>query len=148
MKRKTLTMAFIIMLLVILVTINILINLQNTVVDLQNQIVGLEEYVEDIEDLQNEINFMLTPKIMTNLGVSDVRTDPHRLYIDGFVCNCGFETAYNCGLKVTLFRNREVVEETIIDLLTVENGKYVKLSKDIHYTGDRLTHWTIIPIFD
>ena len=148
MKRVALAIVFIIMLLVILTTTTTLISLQDEVVNLQNQIVGLEEYVEDIEDLQNEINFMLTPKIVTNLGVSDVRTDPPRLYINGFVCNCGFETAYNCGLKVTLFRYREVVEETIFDLFTVENGEYIEVSRDIHYNGDRLTHWTIIPIFD
>ena len=148
MKRITLVLTCIIATLVILVVGFILINLENKIVELQDQIVGLEEYVEGMEGLQSEIDFMLNPRIVTKLGVSDVRTDPYRLYVDGFVCNCGFETAYNCGLKITLFRNRQVVEEEVIYVGTLENGDFVKVSKDIHYDGSRLTNWNITPIFD
>ena len=91
MKRIAIAIVFIIMFLVILITTTTLISLQDEVVNLQNQIVGLEEYVEDLEDLRSKINFMINPRIVTKLGVSDVRTDPYRLYIDGFVSNCGYE---------------------------------------------------------
>jgi len=148
MKRIALAIVFVIMLLIILFTTTTLRSLQDEVVNLQNQIVGLEEYVEDLEDLQSKINFMINPKLVTKLGVSDVRTDPYRLYIDGFVSNAGYETAYNCSLKVTLFRNNVVVKETSIDLFSLENGEFVKVSEDIHYTGDKLTHWTVAPVFD
>lgn len=145
MKRKALALTCIIATLVILAMVTTLINLENKVAELQNQIVGLEEQTED---LQKKINFLLNPKIVTNLGVSDVRREPYRLYIDGHAGNYGFETAYNCRLNVTLLRGREVVEETLIWLGTIEGGEYVKVNENIHYTGDKLTHWTITPIFD
>ena len=97
------------------------------VVNLQNQLVEMEEYVEELEDLQSKINFMLNPRIVTMLGVSQVRDDPYRLYIDGFVNNSGFETAYNCSLIVTLYRHSVVVEKTSIDLFSLENGEFVKV---------------------
>ncbi len=91
---------------------------------------------------------MINPKIVTKLGVSDVRVDPYRLYVDGFVSNAGYETAYHCSLNVKLFRNSVIVKETSIDLFSLENGEFVKVSEDIHYNGDQLTHWTITPLFD
>ena len=148
MKRIAVVIVFIIMLLIILITTTTLISLQDEVAVLQNQIVGLEEYVEVLDDLQSKINFMINPRIVTKLGVSDVRVDPYRLYIDGFVSNCGYETAYHCSLKVTLFRNNVFVKEASIDLFSLENGEFVKVSEDIHYNGDQLTHWTITPLFD
>lgn len=148
MKKIVLALLPIILILIILITTYSLINKQNEVVSLENQLVDLKESIEELEDLKNKINFMLNPRIVTNLGSSDVRTDPYRLYIDGYVINCGFETAYNCSLKVTLFRNRLVVKEAVIDLLSIENGDFIRVMKDIHYNGDPLTHWTIDPAFD
>ena len=148
MKIKTVAIVTVILVLVILIPSYSLINLQNKVVNLENQIVDLDEYIEELEELQNKINFMLNPRVVTSLGVSDVRTEPYRLYIDGVVSNCGFETAYNCSLKVTLFRSRVVIKEVFIDLLSIENGEFVRVIEDIHYAGDPLTYWTIIPIFD
>jgi len=148
MKRIVVSLVFIILLLIILITTTTLISKQAEVVNLQDQIVGLEEYFEALEDLQSKINFMINPRIVTKLGVSEVRVDPYRLYIDGFVSNAGYERAYHCSLKVTLFRNNVIVKEASIDLFSLENGEFVKVSEDIHYNGDMLTRWTISPVFD
>lgn len=145
MKRKALALACIIGTSVIFGISIVHSNLENKVIELQKQISDLEEH---IKDFQNKINFLLNPKIVTNLGVSDVRREPYRLYIDGHAGNYGFETAYNCNLNVTLLRGREVVEEILIWLGTIEGGEYVKVNENIHYTGDKLTHWTITPLFD
>jgi hypothetical protein len=145
MKRKTIAFACFFGTLAILAIAVVLINIENKVLNLQNQIVGLEEQAEDI---QKKINFLLNPKIVTNLGVTDVRREPYRLYIDGHAGNYGFETAYDCSLEVVLFRGSKVVEETSIWWGTVEGGEYVKVIENIHYFGDKLTHWTITPVFD
>ncbi len=54
--------------------------------NIKNQLTNLEE---KIIFLQNNFNQLKDPKIVTNLGVSDVRTEPYRLYIAGQVGNYG-----------------------------------------------------------
>jgi hypothetical protein len=148
MKRRALVLTSILSIFVIIKVVGLVTvfyNLENKLEEQHKQISSLEEQTED---LQKKINFLLNPKIVTNLGVSDVRREPYRLFIDGHAGNYGFETAFNCCLQVTLFRGSKVVEETSIWLGTIEGGEYVKVRENIHYIGDPLTHWTIDPVFD
>ena len=57
----------------------------------------------------------------------------------------GTETALNCSLHVTLYQGITVAEDTYIRLGDIGGGSFVDVGKNIYYSGDALTNWTIIP---
>jgi regulator of replication initiation timing len=139
-------------------------NLSNQAVTFRNQIMGLQE--ENVE-LKSQLNQPKTPSLFTRLGVSDVLYSAHytgstspnkssrpRLFIKGEVWNAGDFPAENCRLLVTLYQQgtaadgypqRVAVDDTIIELGTIDPWTCVQISKDIYYTGERLSGWSIIP---
>ena len=77
-----------------------------------------------------------------------MRTDPYRLYIAGRVGNYGFKIAYNVILDAPLVRGGLVVENVQINVGTLESGESRYVSRDIHYSGQSLSDWIIIPGYD
>ena len=127
-------------------------SLQEQIRSLQDIIAGLQN---ENADLKNLLDLRNIPNLVTSLGVRDVHLPPHinpttnyRLYIEGTVFNIGSETAYNCRLHVTLYRGESIVVDTNVGLGTIAGGASVQVSKNISYSGDALTNWTIIPEFD
>ncbi len=140
--------------------------LENATATLPNNITALQkenaELRNETETLQarvdQEINAISdgTPKIVTRLGATDVRSTPApghswsgiiRFYISGEVWNVGTAPARNCTLHVTLYQGSTIANETYIPLGTIVAGFYADVSADIYYVGPALTNWTINPEF-
>ena len=109
-------------------------------------------------DHQNQLNAKLNqtqpPKLVTRLGSNDVRSSPYqnhpssgqtRLYIEGEVWNVGQTPAKNSNLHVILYRQQTIVNDTHIQLGTIEPGSYVDIAVNINYAGDALTNRIITP---
>jgi hypothetical protein len=109
---------------------------------------GATELQNQLSDLRNRLNALKTPKILTSLGTTDVRSNvvDTRFYIKGTVWNVGVETAFNSSLHVTLYRGAFIVNETYLMLGDLPGGSWKEVETNIHYSGAALTNWTIIPI--
>lgn len=145
---------------------NYLTTLENQAVTLPNKTIELQkenfELRNEIETLQERIDKESqlipdgTPKIVTRLGTTDVRSTPApghpwsgiiRFYISGEVWNVGTGPARNCKLHVTLYQGNIIANETYIELGTIAAGYYKDVSSNIYYNGSALTNWTINPEF-
>ncbi|MEM2848849.1 MAG: hypothetical protein QXI36_01065 [Candidatus Bathyarchaeia archaeon] len=86
--------------------------------------------------------------VMVNLKGEDTRPllgNPY-LRVYGAVCNVGFETAYNCRLRVYAYQTGGVVAvDTYVILGDVEAGTWKNVDVKIYYTGGSLVNWTITP---
>lgn len=143
-----------------------LLRLENETVTLPNRITELQkenaELRNETETLQARVDEESqafsdgTPKIVTRLGATDVRSTPApghpwsgiiRFYISGEVWNVGTAPARNCKLHVTLYQGSIIANETYVPLGTIVPGFYVEVSSNIYYVGSALTGWTINPEF-
>lgn len=108
----------------------------------------------EVAELQNQLNLLIQegPRLVTRLGARDMRfTDTGqeiRLYISGEIWNVGTTVARNCRLHVTLYQGATVVNDTYVELGTIDVGFYVDVASNIYYTGDALTNWTLTPQCD
>ncbi len=142
--------------------------LETQIAALENQIAGLKNQTDNMEKenvhiydenrlIQNQIDQTKQtgfPKIVTRLGATDIRSSPApghpwsgivRFYISGEVWNMGTGPACNCKLHVTLYQGEHVANDTFEEIGTIAAGSYVQMTKNIYYTGEALTEWTIIP---
>jgi len=128
--------------------------LKNQILSLQNENVNLKATIVDLQ-----LNLPNRPNLVTRLGSTDVLNNSNanparvfrpRLFIQGEVFNTGGVTAYNARLHVTLYIGNQIIEDTVIELGTIEPLHYASVNTDIHYEGNgsRLTNWTIIPEAD
>jgi hypothetical protein len=134
-------------------------DLENQVHTLQNQTNSLQIENSNLKsknaELQNQQNLLSqrkTPaKLVTRLGANDLRYNYSgqdiRLYITGEVWNVGTETAQNCSLHVTLYQGDTVTKDTYIPLGDIAGGSFTDVGRNIYYTGDALTNWTVAPEF-
>ncbi len=127
--------------------------LQSEKISLQSQNVQLQTENSALQsenaNFQDRIAQLETPRIVTRLGVRDCNWDANkmRLYIAGEVGNIGYIPAKNCSLHVVLYRGTVVVNETNVELGTLDSGSWAAVKANIHYQGSALTNWTIIPMF-
>jgi len=130
-----------------------ILSLQNEVDDLEEQVTELQDQVEaqqnQILSLQNQLANTASRIINVGLGARDESdiAEPY-LYVSGYVCNIGSETAYNVRLHVTAYRGSvEVINSyyEIADSLGREASKYVEAR--FYYSGSALTanSWTMTP---
>ena len=135
-----------------------ILNLESQIVTLQDQVSSLQNQVEsqqnEILDLQNQLSggtLASTAARVINVGVGardeNSPSEPY-LYVSGYVCNVGSETAYNVKLHVTAYRDSvEVINGyyDIAELLVKEDSKYVEAR--FYYSGPALTFgsWTMTP---
>ncbi len=134
-------------------------HLKNQIANLQNQVSWLQNENDNFQrenaNLKSQLYYPREPQLVTRLGVSDVLYNPRytgnslipRLYIQGEVWNAGDKTAYNCRLHVTIYQNNVAINDTTIELGTIEPWSFVSVSRNIYYEGTRLTNWTITPEF-
>jgi cell division protein FtsL len=127
---------------------------------LQKQVDELERQAANLQSekasLQNQLSQAEAPKIVTRLGVKDVRSSPAeghpwsgriRLYVAGEVWNAGTEAVQNCRLHVTFHQGEVMANDTYIELGTIAIGSWKDVAANIYYEGVALTNWTIIPEF-
>jgi regulator of replication initiation timing len=145
-------------------------NLTAQVTGLQSQISGLTHSSENFTaentalqqenaalqlanaDLQNQL-YREGPRLITKLGATDVQIDhtayhsnQTRLFIEGVVWNIGAKPAQDSRLHVVLYEGEAIVNDTYIDLGTINALDCVNVHTDVYYyTGDRLTDWKITP---
>lgn len=138
---------------------NIIIMKDEKILDLQHEITDLEEQVTElqnqVEALQNQLSNMTTAStsarvINVGLGARDDRTNPNNpfLYVSGYVCNVGAETAYNVRLHVTAYQGSvQVINDyyEVASSLAKDDSRYVEAR--FYYSGPALTHnsWTMTP---
>jgi regulator of replication initiation timing len=139
-------------------------NLTAQIGDLEGQVASLSNQTNNLRSeksrllgekasLQSQLNMLrqgkVSPKLVTRLGVRDIRYNYSgsdiRFYITGEVWNVGAEAAVNCSLHVTLYQGDTVAEDTYIELGTINGGSFTEVARNIYYTGDALTKWTITP---
>ncbi len=119
-------------------------NLQTKISTLKSETLELQN---QFTDLKNRLNELKSPKILTSLGTTDVRSNvaDYRFFIKGTVWNVGVEMAYNSSLHVMLYRGSFIVSNTYIQLGDLPGGSWKDVETNIHYSGSPLTNWTIIP---
>jgi cell division protein FtsB len=135
-----------------------ILSLQSEVTDLEEQVTDLQDQVEaqqsQILSLQNQLASM-TPASTTarvinvGLGARDDRTnfDDPFLYVSGYVCNVGAETAYNVRLHVTAYRGSVEVINSYYNIGTIAKEDSRQIEAEFHYDGEALTpnSWTMTP---
>ncbi|MCJ7613216.1 ELKS/Rab6-interacting/CAST family protein, partial [Candidatus Bathyarchaeota archaeon] len=113
---------------------NYLTTLENQALILPDKTIELQkenfEFRNDIENLKELIDKESqlipegTPRIVTRLGTTDVRSSPApghawsgiiRFYMSGEVWNVGTGPAINCKLHVTLYQGTIIANETYIE---------------------------------
>lgn len=102
-----------------------------------------------VAELQSRLEAFKGGKlVMVNLKGEDTRPllgNPY-LRVYGAVCNVGFETAYNCRLRVYAYQTGGVVAvDTYVILGDVEAGAWKNVDVKIYYSGGALVNWTITP---
>jgi regulator of replication initiation timing len=141
-------------------------NLTSRIADLEGQAASLSNQTSSFQsdnsnlqdektNLQSQLSLLsqakVPAKLVTRLGASDMRYNYSgqdlRLYITGEVWNVGTEAVQNCSLHVTLYQGYTVAKDTYIELGTINGGSYTEVARNIYYTGDKLTKWTITPEF-
>jgi Na+-transporting NADH:ubiquinone oxidoreductase subunit NqrC len=140
---------------------NIIATKEQEILSLQNEVTGLEEQVTELQDqveaqqnqilsLQNQLANTAARVINVGLGARDDRSNPNDpfLYVSGYVCNIGAETAHNVRLHVTAYQGSVQVINSyyeIADALGREGSKYVEAR--FYYSGPALTYnsWTMTP---
>ena len=129
-------------------------NLENQTVNLRNQTSSLQSENVNLQNKKTELLSQLdqgivAPKLVTRLGARDMRYNYSgqdlRLYITGEVWNVGTEAAQNCSIHVTLYQGDTVAKDTYIQLGTINGGSFTEVARNIYYTGEALTNWTITP---
>ncbi len=139
-------------------------NLASQAADLESQASVLIDEMGNLQDekskltdenanLQSQLSLLsqgeVPAKLVTRLGANDMRYNYSgqdiRLYITGEVCNVGTETAFNSSLHVTLYQGTTVAVDTYIPLGDLVGGSFTVVAKNIYYTGEALSNWTIIP---
>ena len=142
-------------------------NLTTQIADLAGQAASLSNQTSSLQseksrlldektNLQSQLNLLsqekVPAKLVTRVGGSDMRYNYSgqqiRIYITGEVWNVGTEAAVNCSLHVTLYQGVTVAKDTYIELGTINGGSYTEVARNIYYTGDKLTNWTITPEFN
>jgi Na+-transporting NADH:ubiquinone oxidoreductase subunit NqrC len=129
-------------------------SLQNEVTDLEEQLTDLQDEVEaqqnQILSLQNQLGSTAASVINVGLGARDDRSNPSDpfLYVSGYVCNIGTESAYNVRLHVTAYRGSvEVINSyyEVADSLGRLDSRHVEAR--FYYSGPELTYnsWTMTP---
>ena len=141
-------------------------NLASQAADLESQASVLIDEMGNLQDekskltdenanLQNQLTLVLEgkapAKLVARLGANDMRYNYSgqdiRLYITGEVCNVGTETAFNSSLHVTLYQGTNVAVDTYIQLGDLAGGSFTVVARNIYYTGEALSNWTITPEF-
>ena len=139
-------------------------NLASQIADLEGQAASLSNQTSSLQgensnlleekaNLQSQLSLLSQGKVpatlVTRLGANDMRYNYSgqdlRLYITGEVWNVGTEAAQNCSLHVVLYQGDTVAKDTYIKLGTIAGGSYTGVTRNIYYTGDALTRWTITP---
>jgi cell division protein FtsB len=144
---------------------NIIAMKDQEILSLQSEVTALEEQVTDLQDqvetqqnqilnLQNQLASM-TPASTTarvinvGLGARDDRSNPSDpfLYVSGYVCNIGAETAYNVKLHVTAYRGSVEVINSYYNIGTIAKEDSRQIEAEFHYDGEALTpnSWTMTP---
>jgi len=139
-------------------------NLTARIGDLEGQAASLSNQTNNLQsessrllgekaNLQSQLSLLsqekVPAKLVTRVGGSDMRYNYSgqqiRLCVTGEVWNVGTEAAVNCSLHVTLYQGVTVAEDTYIELGTIVGGSFTQVFRNIYYTGDALTNWTITP---
>jgi len=128
---------------------------QKQVDDFKNQVADLQTKKASLENqLQTQQSSANSPKLVTRLGLKDVRASPYanhpwsgniRFYLSGEVWNVGQIPAYNCRLHVVLYQGATVANDTFVMLGTIKPGTFVDVSANIYYVGEALTSWNVTP---
>jgi hypothetical protein len=136
-----------------------ILSLQSEIETLEGQVSDLQDQVEaqqnQIANLENQLASM-TPAstaarvINVGLGARDERFNPDEpyLYVSGYVCNVGSETAYNVRLHVTAYRGSVEVINSYYDIVSSlgrEDSEHIEAK--FYYSGPELTpnSWTMTP---
>ena len=139
-------------------------NLTTQIADLAGQEASLSNQTNNLQsensrlldekaNLQSQLNLLsqekVPAKLVTRVGGSDMRYNYSgqeiRFCVTGVVWNVGTEAAVNCSLHVTLYQGVTVAQDTYIELGTIVGGSFTQVFRNIYYTGDALTKWTITP---
>jgi hypothetical protein len=111
----------------------------------QNQILSLQNQLASMNPASTTARV-----INVGLGARDERSNPSEpcLYVSGYVCNVGAETAHNVRLHVIAYRGSVEVINSYYDIassLEREGSKYVEAR--FYYSGPELSYnsWTMTP---
>jgi cell division protein FtsB len=129
------------------------------ILSLQNEVNDLEEHVTDLQDqveaqqnqilsLQNQLVSTAARVINVGLGARDDRsTSQPFLYVSGYVCNIGSETAYNVRLHVTAYQGSDQVINDYYNIGTIAKEDSRSIEAKFYYSGSALTanSWTMTP---
>ena len=96
-----------------------------------------------ITTLQNEIDQLKAPKLITRLGANDIRllfSTPY-MEISGTVWNVGKNTAQDCRIHVILYQGATVAKATYITLGSIDGEQWKGVTEKIYYEGSAITEW-------
>jgi len=135
-----------------------ILSLQSEVTDLEEQVTELQDQVEaqqnQILSLQNQLASTRPAStaarvINVGLGARDDRSNPNNpfLYVSGYVCNVGAETAYNVRLHVTAYQGSDQVINDYYNIGTLTKEDSRSVEARFYYYGSALNanSWTMTP---
>ena len=125
--------------------------LEEQVSDLQDQVESQQNQIMNLENQLANMNPSGTGAKVINVGLGardEHNTSEPYLFVSGYVCNVGSETAHNVRLLVTAYRDSVQVINKYYDIansLGSYDAEYVEVN--FYYSGPALTpaSWTMTP---
>lgn len=149
---KTSKRTFAVLLLLLLVTFSCIVCSLKLYFELLQKNSRIEELNRLNTELQNQLDALQKPYLVTSLGVSvEPRnvTYPHPHFtFEGIVFNAGYRTAYNARLEITAYyKNGLSAFNLTIPLGNLERWQVVPVSRIIA-TSNWIGNYTITPLWD
>ena len=121
--------------------------------DYNNYVATHHHTDSEYDSLKSENDALKAPKLIkVNLKADDVRPWLGTPYLDvyGYICNVGYDPAYNSKVHVVAYQSGGVVAiDTYINLGTIfgaqalPGGSWTSVDANIYYSGSALTGWTL-----
>jgi hypothetical protein len=124
--------------------------LEEQVSDLQDQVETQQNQILNLQNQLSSINPASTAARVINVGLGardeNSAVEPY-LYVSGYVCNVGAETAYNVKLHVTAYRGSVIVIDNYYEVGTLGKEDSKQIDAKFYYSGPALTanSWTMTP---
>jgi len=101
-------------------------------------------------DLYNGYVALKVPRLIRAWNVEDKRpvNGTFYLFLHGYACNVGTDTAFNCRLHVSAWQSAVVAIDAYVDLGAIAGeSRSTHVNSSFAYVGSNLTFWVVTPLW-
>ncbi len=116
----------------------------------QNYVAAHSHNDSEYDDLYNSYDALKVPRIIRAWNAEDKRplNGTSYLFLYGYACNVGTNTAFNCRLHVSAWQSAVVAIDTYVDLGAIAGeSRSTYVNSSFAYVGSNLTYWVVTPLW-